>query len=102
MIFHQVSKEIVARNVDTNLRLEQSRAAKLTEVFRTKPHPVKQELTSERRQGKKVRMQLEEKIDNLKTDIHNDKGMCKQFKVEEIMNFVSPPSSWERDEKKWR
>lgn len=57
--FHQVRKEIVARNVATNFGLEHSPAAKLNDILRKN---LQHKLTSERLQGKKKRMQLEEKI----------------------------------------
>ena len=86
-------KETVARNVETNVELEQLRenvsqysaAASLNEVFRTQLHSMQQELISERSQSNKDRIHLEEKINKLKTDIHNEKAKCKRLDEEKLL-----------------
>lgn len=87
-------KEIVARIEETNIEMEQLRekasqcstTGKLNEVFRTQLYSMQQELNSIRFQGKKERRELEEKLDKLKTDFHNEKSKCKRLEEEKFLN----------------
>lgn len=87
-------KEIIARNSENNMKLEQLRKSAnqysasemLNEILRTQLHSVQQEVASERLQNKKERMQLEEKIDKLKNDIHNERAKWRRFEKEKPLN----------------
>src|SRR6218665_579972 len=87
-------KETIAKRVETNVELEQLResisqcsaAASLNEVYRTQLHSMQQELISERSKSNEERIHLEENIDKLKADIHNEKAKCKRYEEDKLRN----------------
>ena len=87
-------KETIAKAVESNMELEQLResvsqysaAASLNEVYQKQLHAMQQELITERCQYNKERMRLEDNIDKLKADIHNEKVKCKRFDEDRLLN----------------
>src|SRR6218665_3078461 len=87
-------KETIAKKVETNVELEQLResisqcsaAASLNEVYRTQLRSIQQELITERSRSNEERIHLEENIDRLKADIHNEKAKCKRYEEEKLRN----------------
>src|SRR6218665_689954 len=91
---HRIRKETIAKAVESNMELEQLResvsqysaAASLNEVYQKQLHSMQQELITERCQYNKERMRLEDNIDKLKADIHNEKVKCKRFDEDRLLN----------------